>query len=155
MRVVSKKGTIYYVSNNIKKSRKSAVLVDTAGKVRKKAVEAFKLKIDARTDLSDLDKRMLKADLDNYTAQAKGEKRSHSMTENSFLAHNEENRTDRMLANLGYNTKSLAEELGVEEEALAAGTWNFKAGTFTVDGEVYDFKFRYVDSAFTKRPKEE
>lgn len=143
IKVTSKSGKVYYRQ----KSRKSAVLVDKQGRIHHKAVNALKAKIDADTNLTAMEKRYLKADLDNYTKQSEGDKRSHSMTENSFLAHNKEDKTSRMLANLGYDPSSLADELGVSEEDVLNGT--FTDNTFEVGGKVFNFEFRYTGNAFT------
>ena len=143
IKVTSKSGKVYYRQ----KSRKSAVLVDKQGRIHHKAVNALKAKIDADDTLTAMEKRYLKADLDNYTKQAEGDKRSHSMTENSFLAHNKEDKTSRMLANLGYDPSSLADELGVSEEDVLKGT--FTDNTFIVAGKIFSFEFRYTGNAFT------
>ena len=143
IKVTSKSGKVYYRQ----KSRKSAVLVDKQGRIHHKAVNALKTKIDADDTLTAMEKRYLKADLDNYTKQAEGDKRSHSMTENSFLAHNKEDKTSRMLANLGYDPSSLADELGVSEEDVLNGT--FSDNTFEVAGRIFSFEFRYTGNAFT------
>lgn len=143
IKVTSKSGKVYYRQ----KSRKSAVLVDKQGRIHHKAVNALKAKIDADDTLTAMEKRYLKADLDNYTKQAEGDKRSHSMTENSFLAHNKEDKTSRMLANLGYDPSSLADELGVSEEDVLNGT--FSDNTFEVAGKTFSFEFRYTGNAFT------
>ena len=143
IKVTSKYGKVYYRQ----KSRKSAVLVDKQGRIHHKAVDAFKDKIDADDSLTAKGKRYLKADLVNYIKQAEGEKRSHSMTVNSFLAHNNKDKTSRMLANLGYDPSSLADELGVSEEDVLNGT--FTDNTFEVAGKTFSFEFRYTGNAFT------
>lgn len=126
------------------KSTKGLTLINKKGVVIKSNVEKFKATIDAGSG-SDVQKRRLKADLDNYIRLRKGQKRA--LTTKGFMGHLEENLLERMFVNVGWSSVELAEALDIEEdELLDMANWTISDAEsyFKVNGKTYKFNWTYT-----------
>lgn len=79
--------------------------------------------------------------------------RGMKLTERKLRSLVADNKIDKMLINLGRTAEDLAGEIGATVQDIYNPD-NWKDGTFTFNGDVYDVEFNYNDSIFKKRKKD-
>lgn len=136
----SKKAGKYVTREYTYRSGKSTTLVKKGGKVNQEAIDRVKAEIDARDDLSPLEKKYAKNDLDDLVwIRSKNKKK---LTENGFWGKQSENDIDRLLANLGTDADELADLYGISTSEIYDED-NWTSDTFTAGGVIYAINFTY------------
>ena len=121
--------------------RKGYVLVDKKGRVKTNVVNEFKAAIDANTGYSSNEKRMLKADLDNYIRTRAG-KTNRPLTTTGFMGHIEDDKIDRMFVNLGMSVEEVAQAYGLNPADIRDPS-NWNGDVLTIDGKSYKYQVNY------------
>lgn len=136
-----------YKTKGYRPSKRGKTLVGKNGRITnnsKKNVEQYKAQIDARTDLSDREKRSLKADVDAYVSQAHRE--GKKLTTNGLEARYKNDSVNRLLTNAGYTPEEFAEEAGVDvDTVMNPDSWS--NGLFL---GMYEINFQYAGSILRK-----
>lgn len=125
------------------------VFINKGGRVNTAAVQKYLNEIRNNTSYDEKTKTRLegkfKYKLNRY------ERSKRKFTERGFEAMQEENKMKKYFMNLGYDSKELAEELGVSEDELL-NEKNWKSDVFTVKNngknKSWKFAWRYKGSAY-------
>ena len=72
------------------------------------------------------------------------QRRGETITAEKIKSVLKDTKVERYLYNMGGEPDDIAEEIGVDSEALFnADNWNFNDGIFSYNGEEYEFTFNY------------
>lgn len=114
------------------------VIVDSQGHFHKEGYNEAVRAINAREDMSQVDKDLMKYYLDYYVKEGK------PMRTTGFFGRMATNKVERMLANAGADPDEEADRLGVSVEALLDGdNWSNDVFTDPESGKAYLFTFSY------------
>lgn len=123
-------------------SDRGAVIVDAQGGVHQAAIDEAKRAIDARDDLGEVEKNMMKYYLDYYVKEAK--EKGQSMRTTGFFGRLAEDKVNRMFANAGTDVATEAARLGVTEADLVnPDNWSGDVFIDPATGKSYLFTFSY------------
>ena len=126
---------------NVKKAKRSDLIVGKSGKVYKDRLKKLKDSLDTYDQYE--------LDLIIIHQQAKKDARISERTLRSMLA---DSKIQKAIINTGYTPEELAAEMGINvDDLLYEDNWD--GSTFSFGGDTWDFEFRYDGSVMTKRIK--
>lgn len=126
-------------------SRRGKVLVDKSGRVKQKAVDELRSKIESDKTMTKKEKNVAQAFLDYYLEERSSAKRQLRTT--GFFGMLAGSRIEMMFANAGTSAAEEAAYLGVDEsDLLDQSNWNGGVFTDRQTGRSWRYTFNYFGS---------